>query len=376
MMSFLTTILGLKRQTCFQYRRCLFKVVKILQCFLGRWINFSPLRLASFLLGWLLAAVVGLSSVYAQNTSQLHLEKEIPLSGVEGRIDHFSADVLGQRLFVAALQNGTVEVLDIRKGERSAEIKGLSEPQGVYYSSQNGELYVASGGDGTLRIYDGNSLKLRQTVEFGEDADNVRYDARSGQILVGFGSGGLGLVDASGQRIGTIPLSSHPESFQLEEGDSRIFVNVPKEFAVAVVDRTKHTVIAKWGLDRTFANYPMALDEEDKRLFVGCRVPARLVVLNTDSGQVVAKIPVVGDTDDVYFDPTRRFVYVIGGEGSVDVFRMSDPNHYEYAGRTNTASGARTGLFIPGLDRIFVAVPHRGSQAAKVLVYQITQFPR
>jgi len=338
--------------------------------------NFSPLRLASSLLGLLAATIVALSSAYAQNTSPLHLEKEIPLPGVEGRIDHFSVDVPGERLFVAALENGTVEVLDIRKGERSAEIKGLSEPQGVFYSSQNGELYVASGGDGTLRIYDGNSLNLRQTLEFGDDADNVRYDGRSGQILVGFGSGGLGLVDASGQKVGAIPLSSHPESFQIEEEGSRIFVNVPREFAVAVVDRTKHTVIAKWGLDWTFANFPMALDEADKRLFVGCRLPARLVVLNTNSVQVVAKLPVVGDTDDVYFDPTRRFVYVIGGDGAVDVFQMSDPNHCEHAGRTNTASGARTGLFVPGLDRLFVAVTHRESQAAKVLVYQITQSMR
>ena len=117
-------------------------------------------------------------------------------------------------------------------------------------------------------------FELNTHDDLGEDADNVRYDGRSRQILVGFGSGELGLVDASGQNVGTIPLSSHPESFQFEEGGSRIFVNVPKEFAVAVVDRTKHTVIAKWGLDWTFANYPMAVDEEDKRLFVGCRLLA------------------------------------------------------------------------------------------------------
>src|SRR5215471_2791412 len=331
---------------------------------------------ASPLLGLLAAPIVALSSAYAQNTSPLHLEKEIPLPGVEGRIDHFSADVQGQRLFIAALENGTVEVIDIRKGERSTEVKGLSEPQGVFYSSQNDALYVASGGDGTLRVYDGTTLKLRQTLELGADADNVRYDGHSSQILVGFGSGGLGLVDASRQKVATISLNSHPESFQLEESGSRVFVNVPKESAIAVVDRTKHTVIAKWGLDWTLANYPMALGEAEKRLFVGCRLPARLVVLNTDTGQVVAKLPVVGDTDDVYFDPTHRFVYVIGGEGAVDVFRMSDPNHYEYAGRTNTASGARTGLFIPGLDILFVAVQHRGSQAANVLVYQIMRSPR
>jgi WD40 repeat protein len=133
----------------------------------------------SFLVTLLAATIVALSSVYARNTSPLHLEKEIPLPGVWGRIDHFSADVRGQRLFIAALENGTVEVIDIRKGERSTEIKGLSEPQGVFYSSQNDELYVASGGDGTLRIYDETTLKLRQTLEFGADADNVRYGGHS-----------------------------------------------------------------------------------------------------------------------------------------------------------------------------------------------------
>jgi DNA-binding beta-propeller fold protein YncE len=333
-------------------------------------VNHLPFRLAFSLVLLLPATIVALSSVNAQDTSSLHLEKEIPLPGVEGRIDHFSVDVLGQRLFVAALENGTIEVLDVRKDERSAEIKGLSEPQGVYYSSQNGEFYVASGREGTLRIYDGNSLNLRQTLELGEDADNVRYDGRSRQILVGFGSGELGLVDASGQKVGTIPLSSHPESFQLEEEGSRIFVNVPKESAVAVVDRTKHTVIAKWGLDWTFANYPMALDEEDKRLFVGCRLPARLVVLNTGSGQVVGKLPIVGDTDDVFFDPAHRIIYVIGGEGFVDVFRLRDPDHVEKVARVKSAPGARTGLFVSAFNRLFVAVPHRGSQAAKVIVYE------
>jgi hypothetical protein len=151
-------------------------------------------------------------------------------------------------------RTGSVEVLDIRKGEWSTEIKGFHEPQGVFYSSQNDELYVASEGDAIVRIYDGTTLKLRQTLEFGADADTVRYDGHSSQIFVGFGSGGLGLVDASGQKGATISLNSHPESFQLEEGNSRIFVNVPKEFAV--VDRVKHMVNAKWGLAWTLANYP------------------------------------------------------------------------------------------------------------------------
>jgi hypothetical protein len=153
-------------------------------------------------------------------------------------------------------------------------------------------------------------------------------------------------VDASGQKVGVIPLSSHPESFQLEEEGSRIFVNLPKESAVAAVDRTKHMAIVKWGLDWTFGNYPIALDVEDKRLFVGCRVPARLVVLSTASGQVVGKLPIVGDVDDVFFDPAHRMIYVIGGKGFVDVLRLRDPDHFDKLARVNLAPGARTGLFV------------------------------
>ena len=324
---------------------------------------------ASFAAGMLFPA----ACAYGQDDrSPLRLEKEIPLTGVQGRIDHFSVDAPGKRIFVAALENGTVEVVDLAQGERTSEIRGLKEPQGLYYDEATSRLYVASAGDGTLRIYEGKSFTLRSTFEFGDDADNVRYDEKARQIWVGYGSGGLGYV-TGGERAGQIPLGSHPESFQLEHSGSRVFANVPKEFGVAVVDRTKHAVISKWGLGRTFANYPMALDERDGRLFVGCRLPARLVVLDTNSGQVVAKLPVVGDADDVFFDPSRHLVYVIGGEGAVDVFRMQDPNRYDHVGRIHTAAGARTGLFDSGLDRLFVAVPHRGSQMARLLVYEVKQ---
>jgi DNA-binding beta-propeller fold protein YncE len=307
-----------------------------------------------------------------QDRAPLRFEKEIPLAGVEGRIDHCSVDVPGKRIFIAALGNGTVEVVDLVKGERTTEIRGLKEPQGLYYDDATSRLYVASAGDGTLRVYDGKGLTLQSKLEFGDDADNVRYDVKTRQIWVGYGSGDLGVVAAT-EKAGEIALGSHPESFQLEHAGSRVFVNVPKEFGVVVVDRAKHAVISKWGLDRTFANYPMALDEGDGRLFVGCRLPARLVILDTNSGQVVAKLPIVGDTDDVFFDPTRQLIYVIGGDGAVDIFRMHDPNHFDHVGRTNTAAGARTGLFVPGLDRLFVAVPHRGSQMAKLLVYEVKQ---
>jgi DNA-binding beta-propeller fold protein YncE len=316
-----------------------------------------------------LVALVSAGSVTGAEAGALHLEKEIPLPGVEGRIDHFSADDAGQRLFVAALGNGSVEIVDVRKGERTAEIKGLKEPQGVYYDSKTGRLYVATGGDGKLRIYDGKTLAAQQTLEFGGDADNVRYDRQTGDIWVGYGNGGIGIVNSTGQRVGSVELGTHPESFQFEESGDRVYANVPKQFGVSVIDRKGRVTVTKWGLGAALANYPMALDDPNKRLFVGCRLPARLVVLDTSSGRIVVTLPTVGDTDDVFYDSVRRQIYVIGGEGAVEVFRQRDPEHYESAGRTATGAGARTGFLVPNSNRLYVAVPHRGPQAAKVLVY-------
>ena len=325
-----------------------------------------------FLLGNIALLVVLLSatSADAEDPGPLRLEKEIPLPGVEGRIDHFSADEAGQRLFVAALGNGSVEIVDLRKAERTAEIKGLEEPQGLYYDSKIGRLSIATGGDGKLRCYDGKSLALLETLDLGKDADNVRYDQQAGDVWVGYGDG-IAIIDSAGQKVGSIPLGSHPESFQFEEKGDQVYVNVPKQLGVALVDRKQRRVLAKWGLGTSFVNYPMALDTANHRLFVGCRLPARLVVLDTTSGRTVNTLPTVGDTDDVFYDATRQLVFVIGGEGAVEILRQRDPDHYERAGKTITASGARTGFLLQNSSRLYVAVPHRGSQAAKVLVYTI-----
>jgi YVTN family beta-propeller protein len=300
-----------------------------------------------------------------------HLEKKIPLPGVTGRIDHFSADIPGRRLFVAALGNGSVEIIDAAGGKRISEINGLKEPQGVVYDAARNRLYVATGGDGKVRIYDGESLGLESTLDFGDDADNLRVDPKSGDIWVGFGSGGIGIIDSSGQKIGTISLGSHPESFQFDETADRVYVNVPKQLGVTVIDRKKRSAVAKWTLGLSFANYPMALDQANQRLFVGCRLPARLVVIDTTSGQIVRALPTVGDADDVFYDEKRRCVYVVGGEGEIEVIRQQSPDVYQPAGRTVTASGARTGYWWPSSDRLYVAAPSRGGQTAAVLVYAV-----
>jgi DNA-binding beta-propeller fold protein YncE len=310
----------------------------------------------------------------AQRIEPLRLVETIPLSNVEGRIDHFSIDLEGGRLFMAALGNNTVEVFDLKAGRRVHSIPGLHEPQGVCYVEGLSRLFVANGEDGTVRIFDGITFKELTKVSFGEDADNLRYDSATRQIYVGYGQGGLGVIDAqNGKRLGEIKLDGHPESFQLEKGRKRIFVNIPSAQCVAIVDRNKMAVIVKWPLADERANFPMALDESDDRLFIACREPAELLVLDTASGKIVERIPCVGDADDLWYDVARGRLYVTGGEGAISVIAQRDANHYESLARIPTASGARTSFFVPELNRLYLAVPHRGSHQAELRVYEATQ---
>ena len=318
-------------------------------------------------------AVVGSYIVAAESdNAAFQLKQTIPLPGVEGRIDHFDFDAVGERLFVCALGNNTVEVIDLNKAEHVHTISGLGAPQGVAFVPELNRLLVANDKGGVCNIYDADSFQLISKVDFGDDADNVRYDSASKRVYVGFGSGGIGVINAvDGKQVGSIKLAAHPEAFELEGQGQRIFVNVPNARNVAVVDRDKGEVIATWKTDGAFGNFPMALDEASHRLFVGCRLPSKLVVLDTASGKTVTSVGISGDPDDLFYDRKRHRVYVICGAGKIDIIDQTDANTYKALAKINTADGARSGLFVPERDALFVAVPHRGSQQAEIRRYQI-----
>src|SRR5437773_3670967 len=318
--------------------------------------------------------VTACGSIIAAHAEQkaFKLKQTIPLPGVESRIDHIAIDASGERLFVCALGNNTVQVLDLRKGERIHSITRLGAPQGIAYIPELDRIFVANDKGGICRIYNGKSFEAVGELDFKDDADNVRYDSATKQIYVGFGGGGIGVVSApEGKQIGSIKLSAHPEAFELEKNGRRIFVNVPNSRHVAVIDRDKGEVTARWKTDLAFANFPMALDEANHRLFVGCRLPSKLIVLNTESGDVVAKIDISGDPDDVFYDSKRHRIYAICGAGKIDIVEQTDPNNYKPSTKVDTANGARTGLLVPERDTLFVAVPHRGSQQAEIRCYAI-----
>jgi len=316
------------------------------------------------------ALCVGGVVLYAQESQGLSLSNRIELAQVENRIDHFSVDVQGHRLFVAALGNHTMEVLDVESGKRIQTIKDLAEPQGIYYDAASGHLFVACAKDGTTKVFDGKNYQLLRTVKFSSDADNIRYDSRTTRIIVGYGDGALGFLDSDGKQAGEIALDAHPESFQLEKTGTRVFVNVPDKKEIQVADLAKNALVAKWPVTSALRNYPMALDEPHHRLLIGCRSPARMLVIDTESGAAAGSVDIVGDTDDLFYDAGKGRVYVIGGQGYVDVFAQKDADHYGRIGHYATAAGARTGLFVPAWGKLFVAVPHRGSQRAEILVFE------
>jgi DNA-binding beta-propeller fold protein YncE len=316
-----------------------------------------------------LAAISNVSLGHSASSELLRLETKIPMADVQGRIDHLSIDVKGHRLFVAALGNNSVEVIALNAHRQVHTIPGLAEPQGIAYIPSSNLVFVANGKDGSVRSFDAASWKMLTSIPYGDDADNLRRDPSNGNIWVGYGGGALGEFDQRGTKLADIKVDAHPESFQFEKNGSRIFVNLPGSRKIAVVDRKSQAVSASWGTGGPLANYPMALDERDHRLFVVTRFPARLIVLDTDSGKRVESLPAIGDCDDVFYDERRHRIYAIGGEGGISVFQQQDANHYEELGRIKTVSGARTGFFSAELDKLYVAVRKHESQSAEIRVY-------
>jgi DNA-binding beta-propeller fold protein YncE len=316
-----------------------------------------------------LAVLVG-SMASAERPEPLVLAQTIDLPRVEGRIDHLAVDRDTPQLFVAALENNTVEVIDLKSGRHVKSLPGFHEPQGIAAVPAAKLIAIANGQGEGVQFIDGSDFHTTMAVRLGEDSDNVRYDSAARRLFVGFGGGALAAIDpVNGKVLGEAKLSGHPESFQLERSGVRVFVNVPTADHVAVIDRGAMKVVATWPVTTAKSNFPMALDEAGHRLFIGCRRPAKMLVYDTSTGRVVGSMDVVGDTDDLFYDAARKRVYVSGGEGFIDVLQ-DQGGQFRRVMHLPTAAGARTSLFVPEMNRLYLAVPHRRSQKAEIRVYQ------
>jgi sugar lactone lactonase YvrE len=314
-----------------------------------------------------LAAVAWSGTAVAQSAAPLRLETRIPLGKVAGRIDHLAVDLKRNRIFVAELGNNSLGVVDLRKREVVQTLWGLKEPQGVGYDPDQDQIYVADAGDGAVSIFQGSDLSRVGRIDLSEDADNIRVDPKARQVLVGY-SNGLAILDAvSGRRIADVRLPGHPESFQLDPAGKLVFINVPEAHQIAVVDRTLGQQTETWKVPGAEANFPMALDSTNGVLLSVFRKPPELAILQLSDGQVQTRLPTCSDADDVFIDAKRQRVYVICGEGFVEVFEKQQQS-YRSVARFPTVEGARTGLFVPELDRLFVAARESGNAPAALWV--------
>jgi DNA-binding beta-propeller fold protein YncE len=321
-----------------------------------------------------LAALGGAAHAEEREAPPVREVQEIPLPGVQGRLDHFTIDAKRKRVIFSGLGNDTVQIVDVFAGRMIHQIDGLAQPQGTLYLPEWDKLFVANSANGHVNVYDGAKFALIDTIDFGEDSDpdNLRYDAVAKKIYIGYGEGAIGVIDpVTDKRLTNVyKFEGHPEGFQLETKGPRIFVNVADAKNIRVIDRSSGKMIT-WPLPKGHsANFPMLLDEADRRVFVGTRKPSRLTVFDMDSGKVVASIPTAGDMDDMFYDAGRKRIYVAGGVGFLSVVQQVDVDHYTDMGKYATALGTRTGVWYEKRDRLYVAAPPSGNLGARLLVFE------
>jgi WD40 repeat protein len=329
---------------------------------------------ATALVTYLAAFLLALNGK-AQSNAPLKLIQEIPMPGVQGRMDHMTVDVKGKRLFVPA--NGdnqnTVEVIDLQAGKWISSIPGQSKPQGTFYSTDFNTLFVTNGTDGTCKIFRGDTFKLIDSLPLGADANQVGYDPDTKYLYAGFGdrnSGGLAIIDTSNnQHIGDIKTDARPGGITFEKSGPRIFVNLNGATKLGVLDRKKREQIATWPVTGAENYGPLALDESHHRLFLGSRKPPMLIVFDTESGKQITQLDSVPSIDGVWYDATRKRVYVTGN-GFIAVYDQKGADDYTPMVKIASETDSQPSLWVPQFGRMYISVTQAGNRNAEILVYE------
>lgn len=302
----------------------------------------------------------------------LTLEKEIEMPGVQGRIDHMAVNLTRKILYVAALGNNTVEVIDLAKGTVVQSIKGVEEPQGIAYLPEQNEIAVASGKNGDCVFFDAITFKKIATARLAGDADNIRYDPIDKKMYVGYGNGGIAIIDpATHQPVGDVNLGAHPESFQVDKKNNKLYVNLPDDHSIAVIDLKSFNLVSRWKTGKYGANFPMTLDTASNHTIVGFRKPARLVVYDSRTGNEITSNQLVDDVDDLFYDPATQQVLASGGGGFINIFQKASNGSFKRVSNITSRGGARTSFLIPSLRTFIVAQRAAYGKAASIVVYKI-----
>jgi DNA-binding beta-propeller fold protein YncE len=329
----------------------------------------------------IVALILGfsISAASAESEVPLKLVQSIPLPDIDGRIDHFSIDVRGRRAFLAALAKNTVEAVDLKTGRVIRTLPGFAKPQGVCFVPELNKLFVATGMDGALTTLDGTTLQVVHTARVSLGADAIGYDPRSKYLYVGSGggdankaTGDLTVFNAvTGAQVTAIITDAHAGGSIIDTRGRHLYVLVPEKAQVIVLDRKTRAQTAKWTIPGIQKNVAVALDAKNHRLFLGVRIPASVVVLDSNSGAVVASIPTVETLDGLFYDPATRRIYTTGGEGFVDVMQQIDADHYHRIARIPTGPNARTSAFVPEWQRLYVAVPRDKDRGAELRAFEV-----
>jgi DNA-binding beta-propeller fold protein YncE len=306
-------------------------------------------------------------------TELLTLEKEIAMPKVKGRIDHMAVNLKEKILYVAALGNNTVEVVDLDKGLVIKSIDGVEEPQGIAYIPEQNEIAVASGGNGDCVFFNATTFERLATVHLAGDADNIRYDAADRKMYIGYGNGGMAMIDpVAHKQTGNVKLSAHPESFQLDKRNNKLYVNVPDDHSIAVIDLKGFTIADTWKIGKYRANFPMSLDTAKSLVFVGYRQPASLVGYDGKNGNLVSTIELVGDIDDIFYYSDKQEIIASGGDGSINIFKIESRTAFKKIADIPTRKGARTSLLISSLQKFILAERASDGKPATIAVYKIS----
>lgn len=317
-----------------------------------------------------------LGTLCCQAQPPLKLEREIALPESTGKFDHFAIDLEANRLFIAATGNHTVEILDLNTDQVVETITGLGKPHGLAWIPATKQLYASDGTHGEVKVFADSPLRQAQSVELSEDADDMVYDPRSKLLYVGHGGGaaanpaGVAVIDTTRQSlVNNLPVATHPEGMDIDVARDRIFVNVADSAAIAIIDGATHSLSAAWKITRAKDNVPVAFDPDHNLLFVGCRTPGRLVVLDGESGKEVSDLPAHEGADDLFYDAEFQRVYLIAGSGAIDVYQVDANRTVRPLGFTATSAGAKTGLLVPSQHAIYVGAGATGPKPAEIRVY-------
>ena len=320
-------------------------------------------------------------NVAAQPAAPLKLVATIPLPELhDGDFDHFAPDIDGHRLFLTGEENEKVLVLDTNANKLVHTIEDVKAPHAILYRKDLKKMFIVAGDASAVQVYDADSYKMGAEIKVSIDADSIAYDPATQYMYVVNGGREahtpfslISVIDTNtSKKLRDIKINTnHVEAIVLEKSGPRMFCNLTSLGAVGVMDRKGSTLKATWPLPAgDKVNVAMALDETNHRLFVVTRTPGKLIVLNSDTGKVVASMDAVGMVDDMSYDAAHKRIY-LAGDGAVDVFEQKDADHYNLLAKIPGSFRAKTGILVPELNRYYLAVPHHEKQDAEVRVYEI-----